>query len=91
MNNSAVAHVADHHSQIRLHRLPEVQAAIGLSRANIYSRVARGLLPRPVKIGNSISWPSNEIQSIVAAHVAGKSEADIAALVRTLQNNRTGN
>jgi prophage regulatory protein len=91
MTNPALATAADNHS-IRLQRLPEVQAAVGgLSRANIYARVARGLLPRPVKIGKAISWPANEIASIVAAHVAGKSEEDIASLVQSLHQNRTGN
>jgi prophage regulatory protein len=91
MTNSALALAADHPS-ICLQRLPEVQAALaGLSRANIYARVARGLLPRPVKIGKAITWPSNEIATIVAAHVKGASESEIVALVQSLHENRTGN
>jgi prophage regulatory protein len=87
MNSHAPARPADPTS-IRLQRFPDVQAALGLSRANIYARVRRGLLTRPIKIGSSTTWPSNEIASIVGAHVDGRSDTEIAELVRELHKSR---
>ena len=39
----------------------------------------------PVAIGQrSVGWPSNEVQAINSARIAGKSEADIRTLVNQL-------
>jgi prophage regulatory protein len=81
--------LAADYSAIRLQRLPAVRAALAdISRTTIADRVGRGLLPKPVKVGHSIAWPSNEIDAVVAAHVRGASESEIAALVRALHERR---
>ncbi len=76
-------------AEIRLDRLPQTLAVIGLTRSALYARVAAGLFTRPVAIGPKCkAWPSDEVQAIVQAHVAGASEAEIAALVQALHDRR---
>jgi prophage regulatory protein len=51
----------------RILRLPVVQELTGKSRSGIYSDVALGLFPRPVKVGRrAIGWRSEEIERWLA-------------------------
>lgn len=69
----------------RILRLKKVIAESGLSRSTIYARIAEGLWPKPVSLGGRIvGWPANEITKINAAHIAGKSNDEIRALVQRL-------
>jgi predicted DNA-binding transcriptional regulator AlpA len=84
--NNASAHDAN---SIRLVPIEEVQATLACtSRANLYSRFARGLLPSPVHFGKAVAIPSNELEQIVVAHIAGASDAQIAELVRQIHARR---
>jgi prophage regulatory protein len=70
-------------------RLPQVMDGCGFARSTVYLRVKQGLLTKPISIGpRSIGWPENEIHAINAARIAGHPEAEIQALVATLQANR---
>lgn len=70
---------------LSLLRLPAVQAASGYARSTIYLRIAQGLWPKPVSLGaRSVGWPAHEVAALNAARIAGKSEADIRALVAKL-------
>jgi len=71
-------------------RMPEVQAETGhRSHASIYTAVHDGLFTQPVRIGQrSVGWPASEVQAINAARIAGKSDADIKALVTKLHADR---
>jgi prophage regulatory protein len=63
-------------------RLPEVLRARGRSRSAHYEDIQHGLFTRPVSIGaRSVGWPDDEVTSIIAARIAGKTDAEIRALV----------
>jgi prophage regulatory protein len=67
-------------------RLPEVKSASGLARSTIYLRVEQGLWPKPVSLGpRSVGWPADEVASLNAARIAGKSDAEIRCLVIKLE------
>ena len=52
-------------------RLPEVKARTGLSRSELYRRIAIGSFPPPIKIGARASaWSSVEIERWIAGRVA---------------------
>jgi prophage regulatory protein len=68
----------------KLLRLPDVTAAVGLGVTKIYDDVGKGLLPAPIKRDRSSFWPADEIGAVVAARIAGKSDAEIKALVEDL-------
>ena len=72
-------------------RMPAVKAETGhRSHASIYNAIRVGLFTSPVPIGQrAVGWPSDEVQAINAARIAGKSEADIRELVNRLHAKRT--
>lgn len=54
-------------------RLPQVQARTGLSRSELYRRIAAGTFPAPVKLGERASaWPEHEIAAWCAARIAAR-------------------
>ena len=67
-------------------RMPAVKSETGhSSHASIYGAVHAGLFTMPVAIGQrSVGWPSEEIAAINQARIAGRSDADIRALVDQL-------
>lgn len=67
-------------------RLPAVKAATGLSRSTLYLRIAHGVFTHPVSLGGrAVGWPAHEVAMLNAARIAGKSEAEIRALVAELE------
>ena len=68
-------------------RMPAVKAETGhRSHASIYNAIREGLFTKPVRIGaRAVGWPSDEVQAIVAARIAGKSPVQIRALVSQLE------
>ena len=54
-----------------LERLPQVRVRTGLSRSEIYRRIALGDFPAPVKIGSRASaWVSDEVSAFIASRIA---------------------
>ena len=75
---------------ITLLPIKEVSKAMRLSKASCYNRVNARLLTRPVKVGQRLSaWPSNEIEAVNKATIAGKSADEIRSLVADLERQRT--
>lgn len=75
----------------RILRLPKALEQSGYSRSTLYQRIADGLWTRPVSIGaRAVGWPDFEVSSLIAACIAGKSDADIRELVTKLQAQRGG-
>ena len=67
-------------------RLPAVLVDTGLSRSTIYLRIAQGAFTHPVSLGaRAVGWPANEVTSINAARIAGRSEAQVRELVLELE------
>lgn len=57
----------------------------GDSQSGLYAKMADGTFPRPVRIGlRSVGWPAGDVAAINAARIAGKSDAEIRALVAKL-------
>lgn len=70
-------------------RLPQVLNARGRSRSSHYLDIQKGLFSKPVNIGyRAVGWPSNEVEAINNARIAGKSEDEIRSLVSELEEAR---
>jgi prophage regulatory protein len=71
-------------------RKPEVKAETGWrSDASVSKAVRDGLLTKPVQLGpRAVGWPDNEVKAINSARIAGKTDADIRALVTRLHAQR---
>lgn len=67
-------------------RMPAVKIESGLSRSTIYLRVSQGLWTKPVSLGyRAVGWPSDEVEALNAARIAGKTDDEIRALVATME------
>ena len=67
-------------------RLPVIKENTGLSRSTLYLRIAQGLLTKPVSLGGrAVGWPADEVAALNAARIAGKSDAEVRALVAKLE------
>jgi len=70
-------------------RLPQVKSQSGYSRSTIYLRISQGLWTKPVNLGaRSVGWPANEVASLNAARIAGKTDSQIRELVKKLETIR---
>lgn len=69
-------------SKLTLKRAPEARAQFGIGRTTFYDWIERGVMTRPISLGaRAVGWPSYELDDILAARIAGKSEEEIRALV----------
>jgi prophage regulatory protein len=67
-------------------RLPAVKSESGLSRSTIYLRISQGLWTKQVSLGaRAVGWPSEEIEAINAARIAGNTDDEIRVLVKELE------
>lgn len=72
-------------------RIPAVKFESGLSRSTIYLRVSQGLWTKPVSLGaRAVGWPSDEVEAINAARIAGNTDDEVRALVKRLEAARKG-
>ena len=71
-------------------RMPAVKAETGhRSHASIYNAIKAGLFTTGVAIGQrSKGWPSDEVQAINQARIAGKSDDEVRDLVKRLHAKR---
>lgn len=73
----------------RLIKVPEVCNRRARGRASHYEDIARGLFTRPVKMGTrTSSWPEYEVEALIRARIAGKTDDEIRALVAKLEADR---
>ncbi len=74
-------------------RMPAIMAEMGYrSHASVYGAIHAGLLTHPVPIGRrSVGLPSEEVQSVIAARIAGQTEQQIRDLVNRLHTARCAN
>ena len=74
----------------RILRLNEVLTRTGDSRSPHYDKIAKGLFTRPIKIGDrAAGHPEHEVDTLIAARVAGASTEQIKQLVAKLHEQRT--
>ena len=76
-------------SPLTILRRKQVEAETGFSRSTIYLRITQGLWPRPVTLGpRSVGWPAHEVEALISARIAGKTDEDVRALVARLAARR---
>lgn len=70
---------------INLLREDAVRAMTGLPKSTLHEARKAGLFPAPVRIGErSVAYPSNEVQAVIRARVAGTPDEGVRALVESL-------
>ena len=69
----------------KLIKLPDVEALSGLRCSKIYGSIRAKTFPPPVKLtARSSAWVEDEILTLNAARIAGKSDAEIREIVANL-------
>lgn len=77
---------------LKILRIKQIKAQTGLPNSTVYYHIQQGLFTRPIKLGERMSgWLESEVTAIMAARIAGKSEAEIKTLVQSLENDRVAN
>jgi len=70
-------------------KLPTVLFETTKSKSAHYNDVSAGLFTPPIKTGaRSVAWPSNEVESLINAQIAGKTPEEIKLLVKVLIEKR---
>ena len=61
---------------LRILRRPEVSARTGLPQSTLYTLIAQGKFPRPVKIGErSVGWPEHVVEEHIRKMLRGGHDA----------------
>ena len=77
-------------SDLQLLRQPAVRNLYPFGRSQLYSNIKQGLFVKPVRLGARASaWPRREVEEICRALIAGKGDAELRDLVKTLEAART--
>ncbi|WP_424191834.1 helix-turn-helix transcriptional regulator [Ampullimonas aquatilis] len=67
-------------------RRKQVEKITGLSRSTLYDKISNGTWPRPISLGlRAVGFPLPEIEAMISALIAGKSEEEIKELVTKLE------
>jgi prophage regulatory protein len=79
-------------ASVKIIRLPAVLARTGLGKSTLYQRVTQGLHSPPVKLGGARAsgWPEHEVDALISARIAGRSNDEIRQLVTELVAARVG-
>ena len=67
-------------------RLPAIKIRSGYSRSTVYLRISQGLWTKQVSLGpRAVGWSDYECDSLTAARISGKTDAEIRDLVVELE------
>jgi len=70
-------------------KLPETLSQRARSSSSHYRDIQNGLFTNPVNLGQrAVGWPSNEVNILIAAQIAGLAEDEIRSLVAELHAKR---
>ena len=76
--------------QLTMLKCPTVMARVGQSRSALYAAAKRGVFTPPIKWApQSSGWPEHEVNAILRARIAGKSDDEIRELVKQLVEARS--
>jgi len=94
ISTSRVSQIADkpvliQPDQFRIDRRPEVLDRFGIGNTCLHNRIKQGLMPPPIPLGGrAVGFLRHELDAVLAAMVAGKSQEQIKALVCELVDQR---
>ncbi|PKG81024.1 hypothetical protein CXF85_19875 [Colwellia sp. 75C3] len=72
-------------NNLQLLRSKATAEKLGISKATLYKRIQAGLIPAGVKIAlQTTVWSSVELDAVIHAIMAGKSDDEMKAIVKLL-------
>lgn len=77
------------HVHYRIQRRPEVLSRFGFGNTCLHHRIKQGLMPPPIHLtARTVGWLEHELDAVLAAIVAGKSDEHIKSLIIELVDQR---
>ena len=77
-------------SDVQFYRMADIARIAGCSKSGVYCQIKDGTFPKQIKWGQrAVRWPANEVQAVIDARKAGKSNDEVRELVRQLHEKRT--
>lgn len=74
---------------MKILRMHQTLERTGYTRSPLYSKVAAGLFPQPVKLGRrAAGWLEHEVDAVLVARAAGATETELMQLVSDLHSRR---
>jgi prophage regulatory protein len=78
--------MVQHQTVTRMLKLRDVLSRRARGTTSHYADIQRGLFTKPVKTGIKASaWPEAEVEALIRARIAGKTDDEIRALVAKLE------
>ena len=72
-------------NHLKIVRKPEVLTLLGLSETSLHRQVKAKIFPPSFSLGcRAVGWYEHEINAVIKARAAGKTEAEIKTLVNYL-------
>jgi prophage regulatory protein len=76
-------------NNVYFQRKPEVLKRFGFSKSTLHNRINQNKFVPAISIGDrSVAWISSEVDAVIAAMAAGKSDDELKALVANLVSHR---
>ncbi len=76
-------------STLKIIRREDVINRLGMKKTWLADNVASGLIPPPISLGSrAVGWPDHEINAVIAARAAHKSDEEVRDLVIALIEQR---
>jgi len=68
----------------RLLGIEVVKDRFGISRTRVHEWRKDQQVTEPILIGKRIMWPEHEVEALIRARIAGKTDSELRALVQQL-------
>ena len=76
-------------TQHYINRRPELLRRFGIGNTCLHNKIKQGLMPPPISLGaRAVGWVNVELDAVLAAMIAGKSDDHIRALVSHMIDQR---
>lgn len=71
--------------QIKINRRPEVLKRLGIGNTLLHTKIKSGLFPPPISLGGrAVGWLEHELDAVLAAMAADRSQEHLRTLVSHL-------
>ena len=78
-------------TQIHFKKLSEILPLFGCGKSTFYQKINNGLICPPVSLGErAVGYLAHEVDSVLQAMAAGKSQVEIKKIVQRLVDSREG-
>ena len=77
--------------QIQIVKQPSLLKQFSFSKSTLFSQIKQGLMPKPIPLGDrAVGYLQHELDAVLSARIAGKSNEKIKELVNSLVTKRKG-